>query len=390
MQSQQSLEPPHVQPRGAIGLYCNHKKKELEFMPDDITVEPDPEILESAENLVRDRFRYADMEHPAIKTLFEIGIEKMARDMANNPKPYAEEEKQRQMLIDRPLEKQNSKLAPLELFVKEINLPALPQILLELLRVMNDPKSSATDLAKIIALDASLSSVILRMVNSAYYNFPFAIDTIDRAVTLLGIQELTALAFSTSFLKMFKRSSSAFINLEQFWKHSIACGIITRELAKRCKKQNPERHFLAGLLHDIGRLALYSNIPESAGVALAIMFQKDIMLGEAEQTVFGFDHARFGGALMNKWSFPSTLVTAVLNHHTPDMNEGFDEPLTVHLADIIANALGMSTSSQFPLMPLNSKTWDALGLSPEALNPMMIELEPVIDSTFSIFIGSKG
>lgn len=359
-------------------------------MPDDINVEPDPEILERAEKLVRNRFRFMDREHPAIKTLFEIGIEKMAQDMANHSKLYAEEEKQRQMLIDRSLEQQRPTLAPLELFVKEINLPALPQIILELLRVMNDPKSSATDLAKIIALDASLSSVILRMVNSAYYNFPFAIDTIARAVTLLGIQELTALAFSTSFLKMFKRSSSAFINLEQFWKHSIACGIVTRGLATRCKKQNPERHFLAGLLHDIGRLALYSNIPESAEKALALVFQKDLQLAEAEQTVFGFDHARFGGALMNKWSFPSTLVAAVLSHHVPDMNEGFDEPITVHLADIIANAWCMSTNSQFPLMPLSTKAWNALGLSPGDLAPMMTEMEPAIDSTFSIFIGSKG
>ena len=359
-------------------------------MPDETKVEPDPEILEKATNLVRSRFRYVDMEHPAIKTLYEIGIEKVAQNMVNNPKLYAEDEKQKQMLVERPLENQRPTLAPLELFIKEINLPALPQILLELLRVMNDPKSSATDLAKIITLDASLSSVILRMVNSAYYNFPFPIDTIARAVTLLGIQELTTLAFSTSFLKMFKRSSSAFINLELFWKHSIACGIITRGLANRCRKKNPERHFLAGLLHDIGRLALYSNIPESAGAVLALAFQKDLKLGEAEQTVFGFDHARFGGALVNKWSFPSTLATAVLNHHTPDVNAGFDEPLTVHLADIITNAWGLSTSSQFPLMPLSDEAWDALGLSPQDIAPMMIELEPAIDSTFNIFIGAKG
>ncbi len=359
-------------------------------MPDDLKIEPDPEILENAENLVRGRFRFMDMEHPAIKILLEIGIEKVAQDMVDHPKLYAEEEKQKQMLIERPLERQRPTLAPLELFVKEINLPALPQIILELLRVMNDPKSSAKDLAEIIALDASLSSVILRMVNSAYYNFPFPIDTIARAVTLLGIQELTVLAFSTSFLRMFKKSSSSFINLEQFWKHSIACGIFTRELAKRCKKQNPERHFLAGLLHDIGRLALYSNIPESTGEALALVFQRDLKLGEAEQTIFGFDHARFGGALMNKWSFPSTLVAAVLGHHVPDTNEGFDEPLTVHIADIIANSWGMSTNSQFPLMPLSTKTWDTLGLSPEDLSPMMTELKPVIDSTFSIFTGAKG
>jgi len=359
-------------------------------MSDDIKDAPDAKTRESSEHLVMDRFRFMDLELPVMKTLFQSGIEKVARDMANNPKRYAEEEKQRQTLVNRPLKKQLPTLAPLQLFVKEINLPALPKILHELLRVMNDARSSAVDLAGVISLDTSLSSVILRMVNSAYYNFPFPIDTITRAVTLLGTQELSVLAFSTSFLKMFKKSSSEFIDLEQFWKHSIACGIIARGLANQCKMQNPERHFLAGLLHDIGRLALYSNIPESAGEALALGYQKSICMREAEQTVFGFDHARFGGALLNKWTFPSTLVAAVLNHHTPDMNEGFDEPITVHLSDIIANGLGMSPSSQFALEPLSTEAWDALGLSPEELTPMMTEWETAIDTTFSIFIGARG
>jgi HD-like signal output (HDOD) protein len=363
--------------------------KERAFMPDKMENSPDLKTRESAERLVKDRFRFMDLEHPVVKTLFQFGIEKTAQDMAKNPKRYEEEEKQRQTLVNRPLKKQLPAFTPLELFVKEINLPALPQILLELLRVMNDPKSSTADFARVIGLDTSLSSVILRMVNSAYYNFPFPIDTIARAVALLGTQELSVLAFSTSFLKMFKKSSSEFINLEQFWKHSIACGIIARGLANQCKKQNPERHFLAGLLHDIGRLALYSNIPESAGEALALGYQKDICLREAEQTLFGFDHARFGGALLNKWTFPSTLVAAVLNHHTPDIDEGFDDPLTVHLSDIISNALGMSPSSQFALTPLSAQAWDALGLSAGDLIPMMTELEAAIDTTFSIFIGAK-
>jgi putative nucleotidyltransferase with HDIG domain len=265
----------------------------------------------------------------------------------------------------------------------------MPQVLIELLRVINDTKSSATDLAKIIALDTSLSSVILRMVNSAYYSFPFPIDTIARAVTLLGTQEISVLAFSTSFLKMFKKSASRFIDLEQFWKHSLACGIISREMAKRTKKQNPERHFLSGMLHDIGQLALYSNLPDSAEEALALGYQENLGLCEAEQRVFGFDHARFGAALLKKWAFPSTLVAAVLGHHAPDVNQGFAEPLTVHLANILAQAWGISTNSQIPLMPLSAEAWDALNLSPADLAPMMTELEPVIAATFSIFIVDK-
>jgi putative nucleotidyltransferase with HDIG domain len=230
---------------------------------------------------------------------------------------------------------------------------------------------------------------LLRIVNSAYYSFPFPIDTIARAVVMIGTQELSVLAFSTSFLKMFSKSPSKFVNIEQFWKHSIACGIFARALAQRCEKSNPDRHFLGGLLHDIGRLAMFSNIPELAEELLAVGHEKDIPLHEAEEDVLGFDHARFGGSLLSKWNFPSTLVAAVGYHHAPHMGEDFDEPGTVHLADIIAKALGIGSSGQFYVPALSQQIWDGLELSSQDLALLIQDLEGELEAKFNILLGMK-
>ena len=348
-----------------------------------------PEIQEKAERLVKDRFRYTDMEHPVLEKLSELGVARLARDLAEHPETHKQEVEINEPPSERISDRSPMPLGPLELLVNEVKLPALPQVLIELLRVINDPTSSANALAEVISMDTSLASYLLRIVNSAYYSFPFPIDTVARAVVLIGNREIASLAFSTSFLKMFNESPPAFINMELFWKHNIACGIIARGLAQRCKRKNPARHFVAGLLHDIGRLVIFSNIPELAREVMAVGHDKAILLPEAEHMVLGFDHARFGGALLGKWNFPSTLVSAVLYHHSPHMDEDYDEPGIVHVADIIAKALGLGSSGEFHVPPINTQTWEGLGLSHEELAPLIQGLDGELEATFNILLGLK-
>jgi HD-like signal output (HDOD) protein len=346
-----------------------------------------PEVREKAEKLVKDRFRYSELRHPLLETLFDLGVERAARDLAGNPDTHDPEVEKNESPSARSRDGSPIPLGPLELLVSEIKLPALPQVLIELLRVINDPASSATDLAEVISMDTSLASYLLRIVNSAYYSFPFPIDTVTRAVVLIGNREISSLAFSTSFLKMFKASPAAMLNIELFWKHNIACGIIARALAQHCKKKNPARHFVAGLLHDIGRLVIFSNLPDLAKEIMAVGHEKTLLLTEAEQVVLGFDHARFGGALLGKWNFPSTLVAAVLYHHAPDREERYGEPGIVHIADIITKALGLGSSGQFYVPPVNIQTWEGLRISPEELVPLIRGLDRELEATFDILLG---
>jgi HD-like signal output (HDOD) protein len=347
------------------------------------------EIRDKAEKLVRERFRYVSCEEPVLEALVKFGVDRVARDMADRPEAYTEDTKKDEIPRAHFSDKSEMPLGPLELLINEINLPALPQVLIELLRVINDPNTSAKDLAAVVSLDTSLSSYLLRVVNSAYYNFPFPIDTVTRAVILIGTRELSVLAFSTSFLNLFRKSPSQSINIEQFWKHSIACGITARILARRGKKKNPERHFVAGLLHDIGRLAIFGNIPQLAEDVLAVGREKGMPFYEAEQMVLGFDHARFGGSLLRKWNFPSTLVAAVLHHHVPHMGEDFDEPGTVHLADIIAKAMGVGLSGDFYVPAMDPQAWNGLELCLQDLSPIIQALEEELESTFRILVGMR-
>lgn len=346
------------------------------------------DVFELAEEIVKDRFQHVSQKSSVMVLLLNLSIERLSRDMAEMPDIDRRKLKEPAFQPEPTGRGEAITLEPMALLLKEIKLPALPQILLELLRVINDPETSANDLAEIIRLDTSLSSYLLRLVNSAYYSFPFPIDTIQRAVTLIGTREISLIAFSSSFLNMFKQSTIDFIRIEDFWKHSISCGILARECARHCGMGNPERHFVAGLLHDIGRLAVFSNIPNLAQRVLAKSVENSSLLYEAEKEVMGFDHARFGGSLVGKWNFPSTLVAAAQHHHSPQLAKDFDEPKIIHIADIITHALGMGKSGESYVPPLDETVWTGLGISVSEVKQIIEKLDEEIESTMELLMGA--
>ncbi len=334
-----------------------------------------------------DRFRLSNLDHPVIKVIYQLALDREIRrptEQGVSPREPAEQDSHEQ-----PPVKELSPLAPLELLVQEIRLPALPQVMMELMEVINDPKSSAQDMAHIIARDTALSSNLLRIVNSSYYSFPFPIDTVQRAVALMGIREISAIAFSASFLKMFNRTPVKCITIEAFWKHSIACGMMARALAVRCEMPNPERHFLSGLLHDLGRLVLAAHLPEWTGSLFATARERSLPLYQVEIESCGFDHGRFGGTLLKKWDFPSTLVAALSNHHRDQGDPDFDEPATVHMADIMAKALGLGSSGDERVPPIHSGHWERLKLAPEDLVKIAVDLDGEIERSFGSIVSDS-
>jgi HD-like signal output (HDOD) protein len=350
------------------------------------TEHPPSGSAQQAKDRVQKRFRFAGLEHPVLQTLYDLAVEREIQGLST-PSGADEDHGLAYSSVSRSADSTAFSLAPLELLVSEIKLPALPQVLLELLRVVNDPGSSAADLAGVIRLDPSLSSYLLRIVNSAYYSFPFPIDTVQRAVVLIGTRELCTLAFSRSFLNIFGKSQSEALDIEAFWKHSIACGMIAAALAHETDKRNPDRHFVAGLLHDIGRLALFNNLPALGVEVLAVGREKDLLLYEAERTLLGFDHGRFGGSLLNKWNLPSTLSASISYHHAPDMADMYDETKTIHLADVVANALGIGSSGDGCVPTLEETVWEGLGLSTRALVELIGNVEAELGPKFEILLG---
>jgi HD-like signal output (HDOD) protein len=347
-----------------------------------------------AEIVVKERFRYAAMDQPAMRRLFELALnherkhppETASETALPFSKGTAESGHGPARGQIRP--KGEIPLKPIELLLEDIKLPALPQVLLELIRVINDPNCGATDVAEVIRLDMSLTSHLLRLVNSAYYSFPFTIDTVDRAVTLIGTKEISMLAFSSSFLNMFRKRHILF-DIEAFWKHSVSCGIAARSLAKRTRKGNPERYFIVGLLHDIGRLVLATYTPELWQQIFRQEKGKEVLLYVNEEALIGFDHGQFGGALLAQWHFPTTLVRGVKYHHFPQWSEESYEAVTVHVADIIVNALGIGLDPWCFVPPLSLKAWEKLALGAIELDNIVDEILHELEIMLGILSGVK-
>jgi len=347
--------------------------------PVEKNVEIAPETMEAAKKLLSRRFKFIKNPDDSIKRLARLGAEHVALDMTLNPQRYNVAASSDVLPDVEPLD-------PLDILRKEHQLPALPQVFLELQQAINASTTSADDLAAIISQDPSLTAFLLRMVNSAFYSLPMQIDTISRAVTVVGVNQLSTLAVGTSVMSLFKDVPEEVLDMEQFWKHSVACGLVARRLCRATGKGDPERAFVAGLLHDIGQLILFQAEPERATAVLLHARSKDVLLYAEEKALLGFDHATLGGMLLRKWNFPFILVSAVLEHHQPKENQKENEPGLVHCAETIVTGLGIGSSGEFFVQPPNAAVWASMELDPDRLDEIIEDLDEELEEAFGVLI----
>jgi HD-like signal output (HDOD) protein len=254
-----------------------------------------------------------------------------------------------------------------------LEIPSLPMIFTRIDEAVNNPRSSLADIGRVISEDSSLTARLLKIVNSAFYSFPSKIETISRAVTVVGTQQLRDLALATSVMKLFQGIPPDLINMEAFWKHSIACGVAARVLAAHKREANIERFFVAGILHDIGRLVLCMKDPDWMRSALGRCHASGELLYKVEIEELGFDHASLGRVLLENWKLPASLVETVAYHHNPEAAARFPiEAAVVHLADIIAHAMQLGSSGERFVPPLSPLAWERAGMSAGQL-PAAIE-----------------
>lgn len=241
---------------------------------------------------------------------------------------------------------------------------SLPNIYYQIDEAIDDPATTAAHIGAIISEDTGLSARLLRLVNSPFYGFPSKIDTISRAVTIIGTRQLRDLVLATSVVHLFKGLPDDLIDMERFWRHSIACGVTARIMAAHRHEANVESFFVSGLLHDIGSLIVYTKVPKEAAEALLRSQQDERLLYEVEAEVLGFDHATVGGLLLKEWKLPPSLAESVAFHHRPRRAALYPlETATVHVADIVANALQLGTSGERLVPPMDKKAWETLGIS---------------------------
>ncbi len=276
-----------------------------------------------------------------------------------------------------------------EIIQFDSGLASFPDVYYEFRRTIQKPDLDFDELERVILKDTNLTAHLLKIVNSAFYSFSSKIETISHAASVIGTEQLNYLVLSTVVMDKFKGIPEDVINMESFWRHSIACGMISKKLAEYKGELNSERHFIFGLLHDIGRLVMCMTLPNRNWEILVRSNTecKPVHLVEAQE--LGFDHAQLGGALLRKWDLPLIYQEVVEKHHNPNHAFLFPyETACCHLADIIANTLELGCSGESKIVPkLEEQAW-AKACPPKDINMAVIrdEIEESFDETARVFL----
>lgn len=280
-------------------------------------------------------------------------------------------------------------LTPKAIINSSPKLASPPSVYNKLNTLLNDANSSAENISAVINTDPALAARLLKLVNSSYYGFPSQIDTISRAITVIGTAELTNLVLATSVINSFKNIPDSLINITAFWQHSLACAIASTYLAQRCGQRAIERFFILGLLHNIGSLVLYQAAPDLARQAILSAQFGDEIIFKAEQRIIGFDHTEVGQALSQAWRLPTSIGEVIRYHHTPSKAENFPiETAVIHLADIVVSSAQLGTSGDNHVPPLDPKAWDLLGLNENILPEIVEQVNEQLDDLTSVMMSA--
>ncbi len=252
-------------------------------------------------------------------------------------------------------------------------------------QVLAHPHTGAADIARVISEDPGLTSRLLKLVNSGFFGFSQPVESVAKAVTVVGTAQIRDLALATSVISAFDRVPTELVDLEAFWYHSLACGVMARVIASKRGADNVERFFVAGLLHDIGHLVVYVGAGQDAFRILERTQTSGEPHIDCERAVLGTDHTEVGGALMEAWNLPDSLQEAVRWHHDPLSAETYrEEASAVHVAETTAHGVGWGKSGDGRVPPFIGEAWDSLELDVEDVPALITEAEVQLESAMHL------
>lgn len=255
------------------------------------------------------------------------------------------------------------------------SLPTLPHILVKLINACNEEDVELTKVSKIVEKDPSLSSRIIKLVNSAHYGLPKKVESVHHSISYLGINTIKNIAIGASISHAFRPPrTSALFNLKMFWWHSLKCAVLSRLIAREMGHNNSEEAFLAGLLHDIGRLVLWVNDPkEYSGLLEEYYGRPDLLL--AGEIRLGVTHCEVGAWLLHRWNIQPFMVDAVLYHHESLQKIKNALPLVqiVYAANVLSEY--RTQEEEVP----KKEAGDLCGLSPSQLEALLSRADEEVD-----------
>ena len=261
-------------------------------------------------------------------------------------------------------------------------LPSLPGVVTKIIEVVNNPKSTATDLNNIISKDQSLTSNTLKLANSAYYGFPRKISKITEAIVILGFNTVKGLALSASVCDMFKSSKE----IEEFspaklWQHSVAVAICAELIAKKINYKDTEELFILGIIHDIGILVILQFFPDEFLKILKETKQKQQNLSKTEKEILGIDHGILGKRLSLKWKLPKLFGDVIGFHHTPNFASGESKLISsiIYLADLIIRLKKIGHDAEYIIPALNREAFMTANFKKEYIKEIAEKLDLELD-----------
>lgn len=223
-------------------------------------------------------------------------------------------------------------ISPQELIANLGELPPLPQVAAQVLRLAADPDSSTDDLQKVIITDQALTAQILKIANSAMFGMMREVKTLSQAIMTLGFATIKSVVIASSAKNLYSRGAAGLAE-RLMWEHALVAAIGARTIARSLRYNRAEEAFLAGLMHDIGKSVLGMKFPDRYGQIVRSVYNGEVHDGlHAELEVFGFDHAMVGEALMRSWNLARSLEEAVRWHHEPSEADEEFRPLAAIVA----------------------------------------------------------
>lgn len=372
------LEKRHIELIGRVGVDAVDVEEEAILLTD--------EQLAEVEEYVREFFLYVNPDFEPTIEMFLIALNGVADAVAKGwtlPDVHARRATNVEHLEDIFLMGMGT---PETIVKHESELASFPDIYFRIREVLEDESASADTIAKVVSTDVSLSAKLIKLVNSPFYGFPQSIDSVSRAVTLVGGKELSTLALGISAINYFKDIPKELVDMESFWRHSITCGIFAKILAGTQTGLAPERFFTAGLLHDVGRLILFKKLPYASTEAMLYARENSFPLVEAEREVMGFCHTDISAPLLESWKFPETLANMINFHHSPMDFPNPHEPAIIHVADCLTNAVEIARGGMYSMPKLDEDAWNLLGIDARTVLRQAVEdYDEQIDVILSAF-----
>ncbi len=230
-------------------------------------------------------------------------------------------------------------------------MPSLSTTVTKVLEICNQPNVSPNDLNRIISLDPVLAGNVLKLINSSYYFMPKHITSLTRAIIMLGINTVKNLSLTTAILAAMKDNGSSALSMDKFWSHSLCVAVTAKAFAKECKIPISQREefFLSGLLHDLGKIPMAQCFPEEYAQCIALCYEREITLYEAEQSIFGFNHQHCGSIIAHKWKLNDNIIAVMESHHEPEKSNDEHKLLMtcVAMANFYANIFDQGTMDDY-------------------------------------------